>query len=551
MEWNYGDILERVDEITPGDRSALVHGERVVSWSDFRRRTNNLARALRSLGVLTGEKIAFYLRNRPEYSEGIAAGFKARLTHVNVNYRYVDHELVYLLDNADATVVIYAAEFAPRVRAIRGELPRVRYWLEVADGHAELLAERHAERHPGVEGALDYEELASSGDGRPLGIDRSGDDLLFLYTGGTTGLPKGVMWRHHDLWCVLGAGGNPRLGLPPSKNLDEYAERLRRETPPVNLPLPPLMHGTGLLAAIGAMTHGGTCVTLPGRRFEPEVALDAIARHRVTAVTIVGDAFARPMLDALDAAPGRFDISSTQVMSSSGVMWTREVKAGLLRHNPNLLLADGFSSSEAIGLGSSIMTKEATVEVAKFTLGPHCRVFSEDLRPVPGEPGATGMVGVAGFLPVGYYKDPEKSARTFPVIDGVRYSIPGDWVRIEADGTLTLLGRGSNCINTAGEKVYPEEVEEALKAHPSVADALVVGVADARWGQSITAVVQPAPGFEIDEMALRDFVRSSLAGYKVPKRILAKADLERAANGKADYKRVREFAEQALRADAH
>jgi fatty-acyl-CoA synthase len=535
MDWNYGDILDAVDRIAPGARLALAHGDTTTTWADFARRTNNLARALRQNGVVTHDKIAFYMRNRPEYSESIAAAFKARLTHVNVNYRYVDHELVYLLDNADAAVVVFSAEFAPRVAAIRALLPRVKLWIEVADGHA------------GADDVLAYEDLATSGDGSPLDIERSPDDMLFLYTGGTTGMPKGVMWRHHDLWCVLGAGGNPRIGLPPSKDLEDYVARLQREPPPVNLPLPPLMHGTGLLSAVGAMTHAGTCVTLPGRSFEPEAALDAVARRRVTHATIVGDAFARPIVEALDAAPGRWDISSLQVINSSGVMWTREVKAGLLRHNPNLLLADGFSSSEAIGLGSSVMTRDATIEVAKFTLGPSCKVFGEDLREVPNAPGATGMVGVSGFLPVGYYKDAEKTARTFPVIDGVRYSIPGDWVRIEADGSLTLLGRGSNCINTAGEKVYPEEVEEALKAHPSVADALVVGAADERWGQAITAVVQLVPGQTLDEIALRDFVRLGLAGYKVPKRILAKPDLERAPNGKANYKLIREFAERELR----
>lgn len=217
-----------------------------------------------------------------------------------------------------------------------------------------------------------------------------------------------------------------------------------------------------------------------------------------------------------------------------------------MRHNPELTLVDGFSSSEAIGLGSSIMTKDQSVEVAKFMLGPSCKVFTEDFRVVPAAAGATGMVGVSGFLPVGYYKDPDKSARTFPVIDGVRFSIPGDWVRIEADGSLTLLGRGSNCINTAGEKVYPEEVEEALKEHASIADALVVGVADERWGQSITAVVQLNAGFELDEIGVRDFVRTRLAAYKLPKRILAKADLERAPNGKANYKLIKEFAEATL-----
>ncbi len=534
MAWNYGDILDAVDAITPPERIALAHGARTIDWASFARRTNNLARALRERGCATGEKIAFYLRNCPEYSEGIAAAFKARLTHVNVNYRYVDHELVYLLDNADATAVIYGAEYGDHVATIRSQLPKVRLWIEVADGHV------------GLDDTITYDSLVESGTGERLDIERSGDDLLFLYTGGTTGMPKGVMWRHDDLWQVTGAGGNPRLATPPSKDLADYRMRLAREPAPVNLPLPPIMHGTGLLSAIGAMSHGGTCVTLASRSFDAIEALAAVERWRVTTMTIVGDAFARPIVEALDAAPGRFDINSLKIVTSSGVMWTREVKAGLLRHNSELALVDGFSSSEAIGLGSSVMTREASIEVAKFKLGPSCRVFGDDLRPLDNVAGATGMVGVSGFLPVGYYKDADKSARTFPVIDGVRYSIPGDWVRIEADGSLTLLGRGSNCINTAGEKVYPEEVEEALKAHDSIADALVVGVPDERWGQSITAVVRLNAGYGLEETALRDFVRAQLAGYKVPKRIIARADLDRAPNGKADYKLIREFAQAAL-----
>ncbi len=533
--WNYGDILEAVDGSTPAERTALIHGERSINWGQFRRRSNNLARSLLEGGAHNGDKIAFYLRNCPEYSEGIAAGFKARLTHVNVNYRYVDHELIYLLDNSDASVVVYGAEFAHHVQSIRSELPGVTQWIEVADGY------------PGNDDVLGYDELAADGDGEPLNLERSPDDLLLLYTGGTTGMPKGVMWRHQDLWCVLGAGGNPRLGLPPSPDLASYIERLGDEQSPVNLPLPPIMHGTGLLSSIGAMMHGGTCITLQGHSFDAVEALTAIDRHRVTASTIVGDAFARPMLEALDADPEAFDISSLGVINSSGVMWTREIKAGLLRHNENLLLADGFSSSEAIGLGSSVMTRDEVIEVAKFKLGPSCKVFDENFNEVG--VGESGMVGVAGFLPVGYYKDEEKSAKTFPIIDGVRYSIPGDWVRVEEDGSLTLLGRGSNCINTAGEKVYPEEVEEALKHHESVADALVVGLPDKKWGQSVNAVVALHDGFELDEIALKDFARKELAGYKLPKRILAMADLGRAPNGKADYKSIRTFAAEALDVD--
>ncbi|MEM8766355.1 MAG: acyl-CoA synthetase [Pseudomonadota bacterium] len=536
--WNYGDILDAIDKVVPGDRPAFIHGDRVIHWEAFTRRSNNLARALLAGGAAPGDKIAFYLRNCPEYGEGIAAGFKARLTHVNVNYRYVAHELIYLLDNSDATVVIYGAEFAPRVAEIRAELPGVTQWIEVDDGYA------------ASDDVIRYDYLVASGDGvpgsdgKPLALERSPEDLLFLYTGGTTGMPKGVMWRHQDLWCVTGAGGNPRLGLPPSPDLAAYIERLAEEQPPVNLPLPPIMHGTGLLSAIGAMMHAGTCVTLQGRSFDADEALAAIDRHGVTGTTIVGDAFARPMVEVLDANPGKYNIATLGSINSSGVMWTRDIKAGLLRHNENLLLADAFSSSEAIGLGASVMTKDEVIEVAKFTLGPSCKVFDEEHREVG--VGESGMVGVTGFLPVGYYKDDEKTARTFPVIDGVRYSIPGDWVRVEADGSLTLLGRGSNCINTGGEKVYPEEVEEALKDHESVADALVVGLPDDKWGQSVNAVVALHDGYELDEIALRDFTRKTLAGYKLPKRILAKDDLERAPNGKANYKLIREFAADAL-----
>jgi fatty-acyl-CoA synthase len=533
-DWNYGDILDAVAAVTPHDRPALIHGERTISWGAFDRRSNNLARAMLANGAEPGDKIGFYMRNCPEYSEAIAAAFKARLTHVNVNFRYVAAELIYLLDNADAVVVIYAAEFADQVAQIRDQLPLVQQWIEVADEASAAID------------SLNYADLADSGDGAPLNIERSPDDLLFLYTGGTTGMPKGVMWRHDDLWKVLGAGGNPRLDIPPSTDLAAYIERIGREPAPVNLPLPPIMHGTGLLSAIGAMTHGGTCVTLTSPSFVASEALQAIAAHRVTACTIVGDAFARPMLDALDAEQGRFDISSLRIVSSSGVMWTTEVKSGLLRHNPELFLVDGFSSSEAIGLGSSVMTRDQTIEVASFTLGPSCQVFTEDHQRV--EPGTdeSGMVAVTGFLPVGYYKDEQKTAATFPIIDGVRYSIPGDWVRVEADGTLTLLGRGSNCINTAGEKVFPEEVEEILKSHELISDALVVGLPDPKWGQAITAVVQPVPGAQPDLEDVRQFARRSLAGYKVPKQILLKTDLQRAPNGKPDYALIRDFAAAAL-----
>ena len=535
MRWNFGDILDAVTTITDPEQPALIHGDRVFSRAQFDARSNSLARSLLEGGAQPGDKIAFYMRNCAEYSEGIAAAFKAALTHVNVNYRYIDHELIYLLDNADATIVIYQTEFQDSVDRIRDKLPLVKQWIEVQDA---TIADTTLD--------TEYEHRATTFDTSPISISRAPEDLLFLYTGGTTGMPKGVMWQHDDLFKVMGAGGNPRLNIPPSESLEALLERIKAQAPPVNLPLPPMMHGTGLLSAIGAMAMGGTCVTLPGKHFSAPEALLAMQKNKVTAVTIVGDAFARPMLDTLNENPGEFDISSVNVISSSGVMWTRDIKAGLLEHNDNLLLVDGFSSSEAIGLGSSVMTKDQTIDVAQFSIGPNCRVCTGDHREIlPGDSEA-GMVAVRGNLPLGYYKDEEKTAKTFQIIRGERYSIPGDWVQVEADGSLTLLGRGSNCINTAGEKVFPEEVEEALKHHEAIEDALVVGLDDPKWGQAITAVIQTKGDRDIEAGALKAWCRNHLAAYKLPKHIFKKENLGRAPNGKADYKSIRLFAENAL-----
>jgi acyl-CoA synthetase (AMP-forming)/AMP-acid ligase II len=312
------------------------------------------------------------------------------------------------------------------------------------------------------------------------------------------------------------------------------------------LPAPPLMHGTGLLTAMGAMLGGGSVVTLEGETFNAEELLRAIDRHRPQSMAIVGDSFAKPMLNALDANPGKYDVSSIAMIISSGVMWSMEVKRGLLEHMPGAMLNDGFSSSEALGMGASVMARGAEAPTARFTIGERCRVFDENDRPVEPGSGVPGMVAIMGPNPLGYYKDEEKTARTFRTIDGVRYSIPGDWVTVEPDGSLTLLGRGNACINTAGEKVFPEEVEEALKRHPSVDDALVVGLPDEKWGQAVTGVVCLADGHALDEAGLRAHVRQSLAGYKTPKRIVLADRSLRTANGKADYPAARAAAESAL-----
>ena len=537
--WNYGDILDAVGDAVPGDKPALIHGDRVVTWSEFTTRTNRLARALHAHGAEAGDKIAFYLRNHPAYSETLAAAFKGRLTHVNVNYRYVDEELYYIFDNSDAKVVVYGSEFADNVAALKGRLPKVAIWVEVGDDGT-----------PRVEGALDYEALCAAGDGSPLAIERSGDDMLFLYTGGTTGMPKGVMWRLDDHWHAGTAGATPATNLIPPNTLAEHAENVRAAGGGGRLiPCCPLMHGTGLFTAIGTLAQGGTILTLTGASFDAKECLEAITRWQATNLAIVGDAFAKPLLAELEANGNAYEVGSLLGMVSSGVMWAMEVKQGLLRHNANMVLTDSFGASEAIGFGRSDTTASGTVETARFVLGEHCKVFTEDFREVKAGDSEPGFIARGGAIPIGYSKDEEKTKKTFPVIDGARYSMPGDWVRVEADGTLVLLGRGSVCINTAGEKVYPEEVEETLKEHTDVEDALVVGMPDDKWGQMVTAVVALREGAELDEDGLRAHARAHLAGYKTPKRVLARATLGRASNGKADYKMITAYAKSELGID--
>jgi fatty-acyl-CoA synthase len=530
MAWNFGDILDTVARAVPPETPAFIHGDRIISWGESDAMSNSLARALIKRGAAPGDKLAVYMRNAPEYLIALAAAFKARMTHVNVNYRYTPEEVWYIFDNADAQAVVYAAEFREAVEVIRPRLPNVKTWIEVREPGAAVAPFAEA-----------FDELASEGNGGPLGIERSGEDQFFIYTGGTTGMPKGVIWTHDDLREITLQAAR-KLGPVPETY--EQLEAAVKAVPGGRLlPAPPLMHGTGLLTSMGAMFAGGSVLTLPGATFDAEELLNAIDRHKPTTLVIVGDSFGKPILAALDAHPGRWDVSSIVSIVSSGVMWSVEVKRGMLEHMPGAILSDGFSSSEALGMGTSMMAKGMEVQTAKFMLGERCRVFDENDQPVLPGSGVPGIVAIGPPNPLGYYKDEAKSARTFRTIGGVRYSIPGDWCIVEADGSLTLLGRGSACINTAGEKVFPEEVEEALKTHPSVEDALVVGLPDEKWGQAVTGVVRLAEGHSLDEPGLKAHVRSTLAGYKTPKRVVATDVSLRAANGKADYPAAKAVAE--------
>jgi len=532
MSWNYGDLLEAVSQAVRPEAPAFVHGERVIAWGDARRRMNALARGFAARGAKPGDKIAFYLRNCPEYTEATGACFLGRFVHVNVNYRYKPDEVRYILDNSDAVTLIYGSEFRDTVDAIRGQLPNIAAYIEVGDGEAAPFAERY--------------EAVADGDGSALGIKHSPEDMLFIYTGGTTGMPKGVMWRTGDLCDIWLNRMERTLGIRPPTMAAMAAGIEAAGQGPVALPACPLMHGTGFVTAITAMLSGGTVVTVDNLHFDAHAVWAAVEKNKVAGMGIVGDPFARPLLAALDEAPGRYDLSSMLTMTSSGAMWSVEVKRGLLRHIPQLTMTDSFASTEAMGMGNSVMTKDGEQQTAAFQLLENAIVIDENDKPIAPGSGRAGMVALGGPLPLGYYKDAEKTARTFRTIGNRRYSIPGDWARVEDDGSITLLGRGSNCINTAGEKVYPEEVEEALKTHPSVEDALVIGVPDEKWGQAVTGVVTLANGGDFDEEALRAHVRTQLAGYKTPKRIIVAGVSLRAPNGKADYKGVTDFARGVL-----
>ncbi|MGI9029288.1 MAG: acyl-CoA synthetase [Ilumatobacteraceae bacterium] len=530
--WNFADVFEAVADRQP-DALAQRHAGRSTTWAEFDRRADGIAAALLAAGVGEQDKVAQYLYNSPAYLESTFAAFKAGLCTVNTNYRYTDHELLYLWDNADVVAVVFHGTFADRVDALRDRLRRVRTWLFVADGSG-----------PCPTWAIDYETATQVQPAERMSgpWGRSGDHLLLLYTGGTTGAPKGVMWRQDDLFGALDAANKKRL--PPEQDLDAAAERVAKPGPR-NLPAAPLMHGTGLFNALSNLMIGGSVVTMEGRRFDPVELLDTVERERINSMSIVGDAFAKPILRALDAQPDRWDVSSLRVIVSSGVIWSAQTKAGLLRHNERLIMVDSLGSSEAIGMASSTVTADGSAATASFQLGPTTRVVTDDGRDVEPGSGERGMVAMRGHTPVGYYKDPEKSATTFRLIDGARYSIPGDYATVDADGTVRLLGRGSQCINTGGEKVYPEEVEEVLKLHPTVADAAVVGIPDERFGEAITALVEPHAGATVDEAALVAHVKEHLAGYKAPKRVLAIDSLGRAANGKLDYRALKTIATSA------
>lgn len=537
MIWHFADVFETVAAMVP-DRLAMIEGSKQRSWRDFEDRAARLAMALVAAGIEPDSKVAIYGHNSAEFLEAQFAVFKARAVPINVNYRYIDKELLYLFDNADVEAVFFDARFAPRLAAIRDQLPKLKFCVQIDDGSGESLP-----------GAADYETVIASHERLPR-LDYREDDRYIIYTGGTTGMPKGVIYRHCDsapglaLWR-LGTSAEPS----PDAVLDLVAQLAETKTAPVILPACPLMHGTGMwLGAIATHLIGGTVSLLRDEKFDPHRILAHIAEHQVTGVVIVGDAFARPLLAALREASARgapYDLSSLKSIISSGAMFSTETKLGLLEF-ADAEIIDSMGSSEG-GMGGSVMSRATPPgETARFMFNPTTKVFDEHDEEIRPGSDKIGMIANGGTVPVGYYKDPEKSAQTFRTIGGTRYAFPGDYAKVAADGSLILLGRGSVCINTGGEKVFPEEVEEALKSHASVWDALVVGVPDERFGERIVGVISASPGKTINEADLLDHARARLAGFKVPRQLVVVDRVQRAANGKADYQWAKQAALTAI-----
>jgi acyl-CoA synthetase (AMP-forming)/AMP-acid ligase II len=530
MEFNLADLWETVVDAVP-DREALVCGDRRLTYAAADERINCLAHALAARGVKAGDHVGLYLYNGTEYLEGMLAAYKLRAVPVNVNYRYVEAELRYLLDDSDATAVIFHREFAPKLTAIRDELPDLHVYVSVEDGSGADL---------GPLGALDYETaLAGSAPGRDFPA-RSGDDLYILYTGGTTGMPKGVMWRHEDIF--FGAFGGGGLGNPITRP-EEIAERARNGTTRC-LPACPFMHGTAHWMAFLTLYTGGTVIISADRSMDPVRVWMLVAAERVNFLVIVGDAMGRPLVEALDSLPPDVDVSGLAMLLSGGAILSPSVKQELTKRLPGTLVIDGFGSSEAGGQGQMVVSGDGEPSsVPRFAVDDQTTVLTDDL-----EPAAVGVVGKlarSGRIPLGYYHDPVKSAATFPVVDGVRWSVPGDHARREADGTISVLGRGSVSINSGGEKVYPEEVEGALKAHPDVFDAVVVGVPDERWGERVVAVVEPRDGRRVTLDEIVAEARQHVAGYKVPRQLVLVDHVERSPSGKPDYRWAKRVATEA------
>jgi acyl-CoA synthetase (AMP-forming)/AMP-acid ligase II len=529
-------LFELVSDKVP-DRVAVVDRRRRVTYGELEARANRLAHALRAAGVEPGRHVGIFATNSIEWVESMLAAYKIRASVVNVNFRYVEDELRYLFANSDMVAIVYQREYAPLIAAARDAQPKLQTFVRIewdaSDTDDSALA------------PLEYEAtLAAHSPERDFG-ERSDDDIYLLYTGGTTGLPKGVMWRQEDVYFAL-AGGIDVFTLERVPYPEASSERIDVSQPSglIMMPVPPLMHGAGQMGTLRALFEGGTAVITD--RFDAEEVWRTVARERVNSLSVTGDAMARPLADALEELGDELDLSCVVSFSSTAAIFSQTVKEQLQR-----LLADYVVMTDAIGSTESGMNGIRVVQkgdapregITSVQASADSVVLDDDLEPIEPGSGRVGRVARGGNIPIGYYNDPVKTAEVFVTDErGNRWSIPGDYATVEADGRITLLGRGSVSINSGGEKVFPEEVEGALKSHPDVFDVLVVGLPDERWGERVTALVQPRPGRQPNLADLQAHCRNTIAGYKVPREMLLVDEVPRLPNGKPDYRNAKQRA---------
>ena len=542
MYFNLATVSEAVCDVV-SDREAIIFKDRRITYGALQDRSRRLANLLldRGLGLHTPrdqlrdwesgqDHLGIYLYNGNEYLEGMLGAFKARLAPFNINYRYVDEELVYLLNNAQTRVLLYHSSLADSVRTIRDRVPSIELLVQVADDGGDLLP-----------GALDYERALSESDARRPDVEWDPDDLYILYTGGTTGMPKGVLWRHRDI--LIATLGGRRVNGHILESLNEYVDRARGMSRK-SLPAPPFMHGAGHWNALQMLNAGGTVVIQDDvLRFDPKSVLEIIAREEVTTLLIVGDAFGRPLADEL--ANNSHNVSSLRNIITGGAIMTASVKRELIELIPQVNIIDSAGSSETGGQASHVSNAKAGAETGRFTLTPNNAVLAEDRSRVlpPGHEGL-GWWARSGNIPLGYLDDEAKTRETFPTVEGVKYSIPGDKVRLLSDSTLELHGRESITINSGGEKIFAEEVEQAVKHHSAVFDAVVTGRKSERWGNEVVAIVHLKDGAAATEESLIAECERHIARYKLPKAFIFLDAIVRSPSGKADYRWAKDIVER-------
>jgi 3-oxocholest-4-en-26-oate---CoA ligase len=538
---NIADLAEHAIDAVP-DRVALICGDEQLTYAQLEEKANRLAHYLMDQGVQKDDKVGLYCRNRIEIVIAMLGIVKAGAILVNVNFRYVEGELRYLFENSDMVALVHERQYSDRVANVLPDTPNVKTILVVEDA-----SDSDSQDYQSYGGVEFYSAIAQGSPERDFG-ERSADDIYLLYTGGTTGFPKGVMWRHEDIYRVLFGGTDFATGEFVK---DEYdlAKAAAANPPMIRYPIPPMIHGATQSATWMAIFAGQTTFLAP--EFNANQVWRAIHDHKVNLLFFTGDAMARPLLDAL-SKDNDYDLSSLFVLTSTAALFSPSIKEKLLELLPNRVITDSIGSSETGFGGISVVTKGAPHSGGpRVTIDHRTVVLDEAGNEVQPGSGVRGFIAKKGNIPVGYYKDEKKTAETFQTINGVRYAIPGDYAQVEADGTVTMLGRGSVSINSGGEKIYPEEVEAALKGHPDVFDALVVGVPDPRYGQHVAAVVQARPGSRPTLSELDSFVRSEIAGYKVPRSLWLVGEIRRSPAGKPDYRWAKEQTEARPADDVH